>query len=84
MDWAFYKSILNPHFSLRGLHPGGRGALSLGIYASRDLTPIPTRYAWYASVNAWASQGWCVSLLMPYEGINDYLKVVNDYDRQPT
>ena len=25
-----------------------------------------------------------MSLLMPYEGINDYLKVVNDYDRQPT
>ena len=24
------------------------------------------------------------SLLMPYEGINDYLKVVNDYDKQPT
>ena len=25
-----------------------------------------------------------LSLLMPYEGINDYLKVVNDYDKQPT
>ena len=25
-----------------------------------------------------------LSLLVPYEGINDYLKVVNDYDRQPT
>jgi hypothetical protein len=24
------------------------------------------------------------SLLMPFEGINDYLKVVNDYDKQPT
>jgi hypothetical protein len=25
-----------------------------------------------------------LSLLMPYEGINDYLKVVNDNDKQPT
>jgi hypothetical protein len=25
-----------------------------------------------------------LSLLVPYEGINDYLKVVNDYDKQPT
>ena len=25
-----------------------------------------------------------LSLLMPYEGVNDYLKVVNDYDKQPT
>jgi len=25
-----------------------------------------------------------LSLLVPFEGINDYLKVVNDYDRQPT
>ena len=24
------------------------------------------------------------SLQMPYEGANEYLKVVNDYDKQPT
>ena len=25
-----------------------------------------------------------LSLLVPYEGVNNYLKVVNDYDKQPT
>ena len=23
-------------------------------------------------------------VFMPYEGVNEYLKIVNDYDRQPT
>ena len=60
-------------------------ASTLGVSGGRDLTPLglttsPGCLSQYSGQTRLA-HGW---LRMPYEGANEYLKVVNDYDKQPT
>lgn len=60
-------------------------ASTLGASGGRDLTPIglptsPGCLSRYGGQTRLAH----TSLQMPYEGANEYLKVVNDYDKQPT
>ena len=60
-------------------------ASTLGVSAGRVLTPTgpitsPGCLSQYSDQTRLAH----TSLQMTYEGANAYLKVVNDYDKQPT
>ena len=73
---------LKPPIPASGPQAGEVEASTLGVSGGRDLLPhhkpcMPLSAQWLHKAGAWLA-------VDPYGGAKEYLKVVNDYDKQPT